>query len=502
MSSESKSSKAPTIIWAPQPGPQHALIDCPLPEIFYGGARGGGKTDGILGKFAIKDALYGKRFNAVFFRKEMPQQDDLIERAKSIYEPLGAIWHEQKKSFAMPAGGKVRFRPLESISDAEKYQGQNLTDAAVEEAGNYPASAPIDRLFGCLRSAHGVPAQLMLTANPGGPGHGWIKNRYIDPAPLGMKILTRKLPNGRDHRYIFIPAKLRDNRILSTQDPDYETRLYLVGSAQLVKAWLDGDWSAIEGAFFPEFDTAQHVVEPISLPRRWLRFRAIDWGSARPFCALWIAVSDGDLRDEPYGDVPRGTNPFIFPKGALVCYREWYGVKTNPNGYEPNVGIKLTAEQLAEGILSRENKGETTYGVIDPSAKAEDGGPSIDERMGLKGVYSQAADNRRIAKMGAIGGWDQVRQRLLGEDGRPMLYIFSTCTHLIRTLPIMQHDEKNPEDMDSDGEDHAVDALRYGCMSRPWTGSKPRALEPPRGARTIQEMVDRHEQRQGEVRRI
>lgn len=491
------------IVWSPQRGPQHCLIDCPLPEIFYGGARGGGKTDGILGKFALKDALYGKRFNAVFFRKEMPQQDDLIERAKSIYEPLGAVWHEQKKSFAMPGGGKVRFRPLESISDAEKYQGQNLTDAAVEEAGNYPASAPIDRLFGCLRSAHGVPAQLMLTANPGGPGHGWIKNRYIDPAPLGMKILSRKLPNGRDHRYIFIPAKLRDNRILSEQDPDYETRLYLVGSAQLVKAWLEGDWSAIEGAYFPEFDTNQHVIQPVELPKRWMRFKAIDWGSAKPFAVYWFAVSDGDLREQPYGDVPRGTNPFLFPKGALVVYREWYGVRKNDaGGFEPNVGMKLTAEGLAQGIVSRENKNETLYTRIDPSAMAEDGGPSIAERMGKEGVHCLPADNRRVARLGAIGGWDQVRQRLLGEDGRPMLYMFSTCTHLIRTLPIMQHDETNAEDMDSDGEDHACDALRYGCMSRPWTGPKPRAGELPRGAKTIKEMVDRHESRQNEVSRI
>lgn len=425
----------------------------------------------------------------------MPQQDDLIERAKSIYEPLGATWQEQKKSFVMPAGGKVRFRPLESVSDAEKYQGQNLTDAAVEEAGNYPSSAPIDRLFGCLRSAHGVPTQLMLTANPGGPGHGWIKHRYIDPAPLGMRVLSRKLPNGRDHKYIFIPAKLRDNRLLQTQDPDYETRLYLVGSAQLVKAWLDGDWSAIEGAYFPEFDTEQHVVQPLPLPKRWMRFRAMDWGSARPFCVLWFAVSDGDLREEPWGEAPSGT--FRFPKGSLVVYREWYG-----STGEPNVGLKFTAEQLAHGILEREDKDETTYSVIDPAAFAEDGGPSIAERMSRCGVLSRPADNRRVAKLGAIGGWDQVRQRLLGEDGRPMLYMFSTCTNLIRTVPIMQHDVGKPEDMDSDGEDHAADALRYGCMSRPWTRPKPNEPSAPRGAKTIQEVVDRWERQSSEVRRI
>ena len=100
--------------------------------------------------------MYGKHFNAIFFRKEMPQQDDLIERAKEIYLPLGATWAEQPKRFTFPLVA-VRFRPLETVTDAEKYQGQSITDACVEEAGNYPDPQPIDRLFGCLRSAHGVP---------------------------------------------------------------------------------------------------------------------------------------------------------------------------------------------------------------------------------------------------------------------------------------------------------------------------------------------------------
>jgi hypothetical protein len=191
-----------------EPGPQKALVDCPFPEIFFGGARGGGKTDGVLGKYALKAKRWGAAFNAVFFRKEMPQQDDLIERAKEIYLPLGAQWKEQAKMFVMPWGGRVRFRPLESVADAEKYQGQSLTDVAVEEAGNYPLPAPIDRMQAVLRSAQGVPTQLILTGNPGGPGQSWIKVRYIDPAPLGMVPIIRTLPNGATHTAVFIPSKV------------------------------------------------------------------------------------------------------------------------------------------------------------------------------------------------------------------------------------------------------------------------------------------------------
>lgn len=434
------------IVWRPQAGPQKALIDCPLPEIFYGGARGGGKTDGVLGKYALKAKRYGKHFNAVFFRRELPMLDDAIERSAEIYGPLGAKWSDQKKTWRFPWGGRLRFRPLERVEDAEKYQGQNLTDACIEEAGQYPDARPIDRVNGVLRSAHGVPTQLLLTGNPGGPGQTWIKQRYIDPAPMGMRVLTRQLPNGKAHRFVYIPSRVQNNRILLESDPDYINRLYLVGSPELVRAWLDGDWDAIEGAYFPEFSTQRHVIAPQPLPSHWTRFRAMDWGSAKPFCVGWYAVSDGELTQ--------------FPRGALIKYREWYGMREG----QPNVGLKLTAEEVGRGIRSREQGEKVDYGVLDPAAFAEDGGPSIAQRLG---VIFRRADNKRVGRNGAMGGWDQLRDRLKGED-KPMLYFFSTCVHTIRTLPALQHDHSRAEDVDTDGEDHAADETRYACMSRPW----------------------------------
>ena len=140
----------PLIVWRPQAGPQKALVDCPFSEILFGGARGGGKTDGVLGKFALKERRYGRGFNAVFFRQEMPQADDLIERAKEIYLPCGADWKEQSKTFVMPHGGRVRFRPLESTADAGKYRSEP-SDVAVEE-GQLRRPSAIDMMFGALRS--------------------------------------------------------------------------------------------------------------------------------------------------------------------------------------------------------------------------------------------------------------------------------------------------------------------------------------------------------------
>ena len=137
---------------------------------------------------------------------------------------------------------------------------------------------------------------------------------------------------------------------------------------------------------------------------------------------------------------------------------------------EPNVGLRLTAEAIAAGIKAREADDPTPMiGVADPAMFAEDGGPSIAQRMIGCGVIFRPADNKRVAGRGAMGGWDQVRARLEGDaDGKPMLLLFSTSRDLIRTLPALQHDDARPEDVDSDMEDHAPDSARYACMSRPF----------------------------------
>jgi hypothetical protein len=276
-----------------------------------------------------------------------------------------------------------------------------------------------------------------------------VKARYIDPAPFGYQVIHE---NGLDR--VYIPARVQDNHALMRSDPTYVDKLRMSGSPELVRAWLDGDWSVIAGAFFPEFSTERHVIAPITLPAHWMRYRAADWGSAKPFSIGWYAVSDGSMPE--------------FPRGALIKYREWYGMQPG----QPNVGLKMTAEEVADGIKERERSEKLTLSVIDPAAFTADGGPSIAERMGARGVHFSRADNKRIATSGAIGGWDQLRARLKGDD-KPMLYLFSTCVHTIRTLPALQHDEHRPEDVDTDSEDHAADETRYACMARPWVKDNP-----------------------------
>lgn len=440
--------------WAAQPGPQaDALTATWCTELFFGGARGGGKSDYLLGDFLQDVPAYGAAWQGILFRRTYPELQQLIRRSQAIYPRTGARWHEQDKEWRWSSGAVLRMRYLEREADASRYQGHEYTWIGWDELTQWASDAAYKALRACLRSAAAVPdKRVRSTGNPGGPGHQWVKAYFVDPAPLGGQPVDDPV-TGMSR--MFIRSRVEDNRVLMAADPTYVARLRGVGSPELVRAWLEGDWSVITGAYFTEFGP-QHVIRPIALPVEWTRFRAMDWGSARPFAVHWFAVSDGTL-------------PGI-AKGALVLYREWYGAAG------PNVGLKMTAEQVAAGVLSREMgdlpPDRRMLGVADPAMFAEDGGPSIAERQARTGCLWRPADNKRLP------GWDQVRSRLVGDDDGPQLLVFSTAVDLIRTLPALQHDEDRLEDLDSEGEDHAADALRYGCMSRPYVRPAPVAAKP------------------------
>lgn len=465
-------------VWAPQHGPQSHLMKCPHALVFFGGARGGGKTDGVIGKWARKAEIHGEGFSALAFRRTGVSWEDAVERAKQILKPLG--WKHSgannRDQFVHPSGARIRFRYLDKVSDAENYQGQNISDVWVEEIGNYPLPTPVDRMFGLLRSAHGVPVQMILTGNPGGPGQGWLRERFqLHPFPKTPRGLDITINEGAIKAAV-IPSRIQDNRALLRSDPRYIDRLRLTGSAELVRAWLEGDWSAVEGAFFDGWNEGRHVLEPFEIPDGWIKFRSIDWGYARPFSVGWWAVVGDErvIEDRgpgiPYGGfgdaqrngARRAPIPRVLPRGALVRYREWYGASS------PNVGLRMDAPEVAAGILAREHRERIDYTVIDPAAFGTDSGPSIAEMMGRAGVLCRRGDNRRIGIRGALGGWDQMRWRLRGEHDEPMLYVFDTCKDFIRTVPVLQHDELRPEDLDTEAEDHIADEARYACMSRPW----------------------------------
>lgn len=255
------------VIWQPQdredgsPGPQRLLITCPADVLLFGGARGGGKSDCILGDWLGHVAENPGYANGIIFRQTLPELEELIERAKQLFLPIGARWKEQKKRFIFPGGATLVFKYLKRLSDIQRYQGKQLTWVGIEEAGNWPTDlmpdgTPTNKAFRMLmasmRSAHGVKTRMVLTANPGGEGHDWLKQEFriskVEPYEMWQD------PVSKTWR-VFIPSLLEDNRILMQQDPDYEDKLMAVGSPRLVRAWRFGDWNITpEGSVFHEED--------------------------------------------------------------------------------------------------------------------------------------------------------------------------------------------------------------------------------------------------------
>jgi hypothetical protein len=447
------------VIWEPQPGPQTALIQCPVREVFFGGARGGGKTEGSIGDWLQHSHECGTAANGVFFRREQKQLDEVIARTQALFTPLGAKFNSQKSTWIMPGGGRLKFRYLDRDADAEAYQGHSYSRIYIEEATNFPSFAPIKKLLGTLRSAHGAPVGIRLTGNPGGPGHGWVRDRYIKPAPEGYKILTETVEiDGfapMTVERVFIPSRIQDNGLLMKNDPLYVANLARSGSAALVRAWLLGDWDSPVGAYFTQFSRHRHVLPARFadlIPPSALRFGSFDWGYAKPFSFGMWAVADGS---------------WGLPRGALVRYREWYG----SNG-TPNEGLRMDAPLVASGIRRLIGTEKLAYIAADPSTFKKDGGPSIMESFAAQGVLLRRADNARLA------GWNKIREHLNGWIGPehtrpetplpPLMYILDNCEAAIQALESVPADVDNPDDVDTESEDHCADDIRYGVMSRPW----------------------------------
>ena len=456
--------------WEPQPGPQSsALLADWCDELFFGGERGGGKSDYQIGYQEDGALLYGAHSRGIMFRKTYAELEELQSRAMEIFPLSGAVYKTQPSAdypfsncWYWPTGASVKMRYIEHERDYSRYHGHQYTRISFDEVTEYPTPGGILKMLSTLRSAHNIHCSMRLTGNPGGVGHAWVKSRYVDRC---QPFAPYADPDSGFSR-MFIPSKLSDNQILLASDPNYHQRILAAtaGNDALRKAWLEGDWNIVAGAFFDCWSGKRHVVRPFEVPTHWLRFRSGDWGSARPFSFGWWAVVSEDYTTD---------DGQMLPRGCLVRYREWYGVAEDQTGQIlPNVGLKLVADDVGKKLARMEQGEQIQYGVLDPSAFSQDGGPSIYERI-LTGskqtVKFRKADNARVARAGSMGGWDQLRSRMIGDDeGNAMVVCFSTCTNSIRTIPVLQHDKDRLEDIDTDSEDHAGDDWRYAVMSRPW----------------------------------
>ena len=454
-------------IWRPQYradgslGPQFALLMCPYDEIFFGGARGGGKTAAMLGHWVGHAQKYGSKARGVFFRRVFRQLEEVQRQASELFPRLGATYSKSEQLWTFPNGATLRLRHLWDAAGAEAYQGWSLTWICMEELTNWPSLEAMDRMRGTIRSSDGVKCVLLATGNPGGPGHNAVKGRYIDPAPLGYQPIRD--PESGETR-VFIPSRLEDNLALMRNDPQYERKLMALGNSQLVKAWRYGDWNVTFGGMWDDlWMPDKHVLKAFPIPQSWTLRRSFDWGSAAPASlGLW-AISDGTPIREMGG--------FVFPRGSVIRWGEWYTVtKDGMGNIKPNEGQRLTNQALGRGIAER-CKGKTWSGcVADPSIFAEPGRESIYADMQKGAADLHHSLNFKPANNDRVGGWQKVRDMLeaAGADvpEKPGLWVFENCVNFLRTVPTLQRDESRPDDIDTDQEDHIADEMRYLVHSR------------------------------------
>jgi hypothetical protein len=450
---------AEQLVFEAQPGtPQEAMIACPYEDVFFGGARGGGKTFGMLGDWMSHADLYGRDASGIFFRRTYDELDEVQKKADRLFPLLGAEYKSQKRLWVWANGAELKMRYLDRDADADRYQGHEYTWECFEELTNWPSPEPIDKLLACLRSAAGVPTYFRATGNPGGVGHNWVKARYIDPAPPWVPFADPL--TGRQR--VFIPATLDDNPVLRDNDPDYWRRVEASasGNAELLKAWRHGIWDIVAGGMFDDlWDRARHVIEPFDIPASWHVNRSFDWGSSKPFSVGWWAESDGTT-------APNGRT---YPRGTVFRIAEWYG-----SAGRPNEGLKLLATEIAAGIKEREagmiaagrvkkvapGPADTAIWDADPVVST-----SIAQDMADKGVAWTRADKTPGSRK---TGWERVRKYLKSALAWPMeepgLLVFNTCTDWIRTVPVLPRDKVKTDDVDTKAEDHAGDETRYRIL--------------------------------------
>ena len=440
---------AQSVVFKPNPGPQTDFLSSSEREVLYGGSAGGGKSYAMLA-----DPLHGlndPNFSGLLVRHTTEELRELIQKSQELYPRAipGIKWSERKSQWTSPRGGRLWMSYLDKDMDVTRYQGQAFNWIGFDELTQWPSPFAWDYMRSRLRSASSMELGLYMraTTNPGGSGHSWVKKMFIDPAPYNKPFWATNIETGEEIKYPaghskagqslfkrrFIPASLFDNPYLA-ESGDYEAMLLSLPEHQR-KQLLEGNWDVNEGAAFPEWNRAIHIVEPFKIPSNWTKFRACDYGYGSYTGVVWIAVS---------------------PSEQLVVYRELYC-------------SKVTATDLADMVLEAEAEdGTIRYGVLDSSLwhKRGDTGPSLAEQMNMKGCRWRPSDRSRGSR---VAGKNEMHRRLQVDEytEEPRMVFFSTCTNTIAQLPSIPLDKRNPEDVDTNAEDHLYDALRYGIMTRP-----------------------------------
>lgn len=442
-------------------------------EILYGGAAGGGKTKALIMDAFFRCATYPNTTAVIFRRTYQELKDTDIKEALESYPPESGRYIAGNYEFRLLNGSKILFRHCENVADKNKYRGIEIQFLYFDELTSFEQEI-YDFIKTRLRAKKvlGVTPIVRSASNPGDIGHSWVKKMFVDAGPY-MSIQTQEIWSEALHktktiRTQYIPALATENPFITD---DYIFELEQKPEA-LRNALLNGDWDSFEGQVFKEFVNDPkhyqdrkytHVIEPFDIPNDWPRYFSFDWGYSDPFACQWWAMDYN---------------------GVAYLYKEWYGCVPR----KADTGLELTPQQIMEGILQREEE-EKKYNikiirVADPSIFDRSHGESIADKMAPGfygrpyGVVFDPADNTRLS------GKMEVHERLrFDENGKPKMYIFSTCDDWIRTVPNLPYSQRKTgnrkhEDIDTLAEDHDYDATRYFLMEHPLQAKKKERNKP------------------------
>jgi hypothetical protein len=437
-------------VWAPHAGGQIQFLSCPVFECLFEGTRGPGKTDGLLMSFAqYVGRGFGPAWRGILFRETYKQLADIVVKSKRWFRLFfpGARFLESNADYrwVFPGGEELLLRVGVKEDDYWDYHGHEYPWIGFEELTNWRSLAFYEMMQSCCRSSHpGMPRMVRATTNPYGRGHAAVKERFrIGEVPPGTIIHDA---TGRERTYVH--GDILENTTLLASDPDYLTTLDGIKDPNRKKAWRYGAWDINIGAFLEHcWDPTKHIVKPFPIPGHWKCWRAMDWGYAKPYAVLWFAKD---------------------PEGKTYIWREMYGIARDDQGKPmPNVGTKETPDTVAKRIADREQHDERVGIEIGPSFTGPDLFARAGGQYGSQNTHAETFRRHGVkfrpawAAKGSRAAGAMEIVRLLEND---LLAVFSSCEHWIRTVPSLEPDPEDPDDVDTEAEDHAWDATRQGLV--------------------------------------
>lgn len=446
-------------------------------EILYGGAAGGGKSH-LIRVMAIMLCSEIPGLQVYLFRR---LSDDLyknhMEGAGGFFTLLSPWFDEKlvkfngsKNYLEFWNGSKIWLSHCQYEKDLMKYQGPEIHVLLIDELTHFTEKQYRFLRGRCRLGSLNVPEKykgklplILSGSNPGGTGHNWVKRMFVDYAKPMEVVRTPKVEGGMLRQYI--PAKLQDNPTLLKNDPDYIDRLEGLGNPALVKAMKDGDWNIVSGGAFDDVWSERLILPRFQIPHSWRIDRSFDWGSSHPFSVGWWAESDGT-------EFKAGDKTLCLPKGSLVRINEWYGTRQLGS----NQGLKMSAPDIAKGIKEIEkNMMDAKWisqlpksGPADNQIRqvVQDDVDTIEKKMADNGIRWTESDKSPGSR---INGLELARTRMKEANKKhpesAAIYIMDHCRASISIIPTLPRDEKKPDDVDTNAEDHIWDDIRYRVLA-------------------------------------